>query len=607
MDIHSVTNEKKKLFLLDAYALIYRAYFAFIRNPRINSRGMNTSAIFGFVNTLDEILRIENPSHIAVVFDPPGPTFRHEMFPAYKAQREATPEDIKWSVPYIKKIIEGFLIPVVEVWGYEADDVIGTLARKADSEGFSTFMVTPDKDYTQLVTENVFLYKPRKKGYDPEIWGVEEVKNAFDVDRPEQVIDILALWGDAADNIPGAPGIGEVTSKKLIKEFSSVENLLRNTSALKGKQRENVEAYKEQILLSKTLVTIEQNVNVTFKPETFRKKDPDMKKLKGLFDELEFKNLAQRIFKTPGSGTSIPQQGSLFDQPGLVNETTFVNPELKNIATVKHTYHLVDTIDKRADLIKKLKAAKSFCFDTETTGLDVLNAQIVGLSFSIEPGEAWYVPFPDDQEKAQKELKEFSGIFSNEEIEKTGQNIKYDIHILNNYGINVAGRLFDTMIAHYLLQPDQRHNLNHLSETYLHYQPVSIEELIGEKGPSQKNMRSVSIDKIKENAAEDADLTLQLKEVLQPELKSENLDKLAAQIEMPLIPVLISMERAGVKLDSNALKQSAIILEKEIDQHEKEIQQLAGVEFNVSSPKQLGEILFERLKIVEKAPSTKSK
>ena len=607
MDIHSVTNEKKKLFLLDAYALIYRAYFAFIRNPRINSRGMNTSAIFGFVNTLDEILRIENPSHIAVVFDPPGPTFRHEMFPAYKAQREATPEDIKWSVPYIKKIIEGFLIPVVEVWGYEADDVIGTLARKADSEGFSTFMVTPDKDYTQLVTENVFLYKPRKKGYDPEIWGVEEIKNAFDVDRPEQVIDILALWGDAADNIPGAPGIGEVTSKKLIKEFSSVENLLRNTSALKGKQRENVEAYKEQILLSKTLVTIEQNVNVTFKPETFRKKDPDMKKLKGLFDELEFKNLAQRIFKTPGSGTSIPQQGSLFDQPGLVNETTFVNPELKNIATVKHTYHLVDTIDKRADLIKKLKAAKSFCFDTETTGLDVLNAQIVGLSFAVEPGEAWYVPFPDDQEKAQKELKEFLGIFSNEEIEKTGQNIKYDIHILNNYGINVAGRLFDTMIAHYLLQPDQRHNLNHLSETYLHYQPVSIEELIGEKGPSQKNMRSVSIDKIKEYAAEDADLTLQLKEVLQPELKSENLDKLAAQIEMPLIPVLISMERAGVKLDSNALKQSAIILEKEIDQHEKEIQQLAGVEFNVSSPKQLGEILFERLKIVEKAPSTKSK
>ena len=602
-------NSEKCLYLLDAYALIYRAYFAFIRNPRINSKGLNTSAIFGFTNSLEDIQKNNKPSHIAVVFDPPGPNFRHEMYPEYKANRESTPEDIKKSIPYIKQIIEAFNIPIVEVAGFEADDVIGTLAKKAEKDGFKVFMVTPDKDFTQLISENIFMLKPAKGGNKPEIWNLDNVKENFLVEQPEQIRDILALWGDSADNIPGAPGIGEKTSKKLISEFGTIENLFNNLVSLKGKQKENIENNIDLIKLSKELVTIDQNVEISFNEEEFKTQKANIQNLKQIFDELEFRTLGQRIFGRFESGREIkePIQASLFEN---IQTDIGLTPEtygLKDISSVKHEYILADTHYSRKNLIQLLAAQSSICFDTETTGLNILDDRLVGIAFSFEEHKAFYVPVPEDYQKTKEILDEFSGIFLNDKIVKIGQNIKFDIHILENYGIKVEGPIFDTMIAHYLIEPDQRHNLNFLSEIYLKYNPVQIEELIGKKGKAQKSMRSVSLDVIKEYAAEDADLCLQLKGLLKKELIDKDLDNLAENIEMPLIPVLISMERAGINLDVTALKKYAIVLKNEISHLENEIYDLAGVEFNISSPKQLGEILFERLKVSEGAKRTKTK
>ncbi len=599
----------KKLYLLDAYALIFRAYFAFIRNPRINSKGLNTSAIFGFTNSLEDILNNYKPSHIAVVFDPPGPNFRHDMYPEYKANRDATPEDIKKSVPYIKQIIENFNIPIVEVQGFEADDVIGTLAKKAEKDGFQVYMVTPDKDFTQLISDNIYMLKPAKSGNKPEVWGVDHVKENFHVEQPEQVKDVLALWGDSADNIPGAPGIGEKTSKKLISEFGSIETLFENLDSLKGKQRENIENNIDLIKLSKELVTINQNVDVPFDWKNFIMQSPNMSGLKEVFDELEFRTIGQRIFARHEQGRKIkePVQASLFDTEVPLQTFSSENYGLKDISEVKHKYILADTPYERKSLIQTLSELNSFCFDTETTGLNVLVAKLVGIAFSFDAHKGYYVPFPEDDEKAKGVLNEFLEIFGNKNTLKIGQNIKYDIHILANYGMKVEGPVFDTMIGHYLVEPDQRHNLNYLSETYLKYSPVQIEELIGKKGKAQKSMRTVPLEEIKEYATEDADLTWQLKTIIKKELKERNLLELAENLEMPLIPVLISMERAGVKLDVSALNQYAEVLKNEISHLENEIFDLAGVEFNISSPKQLGEILFDRLKIVDGAKRTKTK
>ena len=609
--MNSLTSDltEKRVFILDAYALIYRAYFAFIRNPRFNSKGLNTSAIFGFTNSLDEIIQTENPSHIAVVFDPPGPNFRHEMYSEYKANRDATPEDIIKSVPYIKDIIRGYNIPVIEVKGYEADDVIGTLAKKAEKEGFEVFMVSPDKDFAQMVSEKIHILKPGRSGSGPKLWSVQEVQENFLVQDPIQVIDVLALWGDAADNVPGAPGIGEKTSKKLISEFGSIENLFDNVSTLKGKQRENIENNIDQIRLSKKLVTIDQNVSTLFVAKDMEKKAPDIDSLTSSFLELEFKALAARVLGREGKGPVVMKhiQGTLFDdfnkQPAI-NESI---SDLNNIHNTKHHYILADTPYKRKELIAELSCQKEFCFDTETTGLDVLNAELVGLAFSYKEHNGWFIPFPESEAKTRKILEEFSDLFLNEKITKIGQNIKFDIHILKNYDINVKGRLFDTMIAHYLIEPDQKHNLNFLAGRYLNYAPVEIEQLIGKKGPAQKSMRNVPFEEIKEYAAEDADISFQLKKILYNELSEKSLLSLADKIEMPLIPVLGSMERAGVKLDVNALDAFAKILREELLSLEEEIKSLAGQEFNISSPKQLGEILFDKLMISGGARKTKSK
>ena len=605
---HTETTDKK-LYLLDAYALIFRAYFAFIRNPRINSKGLNTSAVFGFINSLEDILNNYNPSHIAVVFDPPGPNFRHEMYPEYKANRDSTPEDIKLSVPYIKQVIESYNIPIVEVAGFEADDVIGTLAKKAEKEGFEVYMVTPDKDFTQLISDKIFMLKPAKGGNKPEIWTMEDVKENFHVEQAEQVKDILALWGDSADNIPGAPGIGEKTSKKLISEFGSIDGLFENLDSLKGKQKENIENNIELIKLSKELATINQNVDISFNEESFKIESANIPKLREIFDELEFRTLGQRIFARfeQGMERMEPVQTSLFDDMQPSQKVVMGNFGLNDISTVEHNYILADTPFSRKNLIQLLSEQNIICFDTETTGLNIMEDKLVGLAFSFEDHKGYYVPFPEDDQKTKKILSEFSKIFENRNTVKIGQNIKYDIHILANYGQKVEGPIFDTMIAHYLIEPDQRHNLNFLSEVYLKYRPVQIEELIGKKGKAQKSMRTVPLEKIKEYAAEDADLTWQLKSLLEKELSEKSLSSLSEKIEMPLIPVLFEMERAGVKLDVKALNQYAVILKNEIANLENEIFDLAGVEFNISSPKQLGEILFDRLKISDGAKRTKTK
>ncbi len=604
-------ENQKKLFLIDAYALIYRSYFTFIRNPRFNSKGVNTSATLGFANTLVQLLESEKPEYIGVVFDMPKPTFRHEMFPEYKANRQEMPEDLRKSIPYIRKMIEAFRIPIIEMEGYEADDVIGTLARKASGEGYTTFMMTPDKDYAQLVSDTIFMYKPGKAGNDHEIWGVEEVKKNFELQAPVQVIDLLGLMGDSSDNIPGCPGIGTKNAQKLITDFGSIDGIYQNLDKLKGKQKENLEAFEEQVRLSKVLATIIVDAPIEFEPEKLRMEEQDTNALKALFDDLEFRQLTERLaLKTnvvaADSKTSQPVQGSLFDN--IVMQAT-APPDIKkeNIETTPHQYYLVENEMQRASLRAELAIQSEFCFDTETTGLDPLNSELVCLSFSFRKHEAFCVTLPAKKNEAQIIIDQFREVFADERIMKIGQNLKFDILMLKQYGIELKGKMFDTMLAHYLIQPELKHNLDYLCEIYLNYQKISTENLIGDKGRNQLSMRSVQQEKLKDYACEDADLTYRLKDVLNSELQKYNLVTLFDELEMPLVPVLAEMEMAGVKLDTTALDNYAVELREQIIGLEREIYSLAGQEFNISSPKQLGEILFDKLKIDSNAKLTKTK
>ena len=612
----------KKLFLLDAFALIYRAHFALSKNPRFTSSGLNTSAIMGFSNTLLEVLKKENPSHMAVVFDTSAPTERHTDFAAYKAHREAMPEDLSAAIPYIVRLIEGFNIPVIFCDGYEADDLIGTLAKKAEKEGFTVYCMTPDKDFGQLVSENIFIYKPARMGNGMEILGVKEILEKWEIDRVEQVIDILGLWGDAVDNIPGIPGIGEKTAKLLIKQYGSIENIIKNSHELKGKLKENVENFAEQGLISKKLATILLNAPVDLDVDALHVDQPNREVLEALFAELEFRTLGRRVFGEDfnvaevKTGTTKNGQMDLFGGNNLQNDTTEndrndSNPNdapvvFKNIQNTAHRYDLADTFEKRASLITLLAAQKSFCFDTETTSLDANDCELVGLSFSIKPGEGWYIPLSIDQTDCQNTLNEFKCVLENPQIGKIGQNLKYDILVLNWYGIHVQGELFDTMLAHYLIDPDSRHNMDLLAENYLQYSPVSITSLIGQKGKNQGNMRDINVELVKEYAAEDADITLQLKNTFEPILKSANAWKLAVEIENPLVYVLADIEREGVKIDQNALVEISKILETDLRQLEKSIYEKAGVKFNIASPKQLGEVLFDKLMLDPQAKKTKT-
>lgn len=610
-------NQNSKLFLLDAYALIYRAYYAFIKNPRINSKGFNTSAILGFVNTLEEVLKKENPTHIGVAFDPPGPTFRHEAFEQYKAQREETPEAIRLSVPIIKDIIKAYRIPILEVAGYEADDVIGTLATEAGNQGITTYMMTPDKDYGQLVTDHVFMYRPKYGDKEFEVMGVEQVKAKFDIQSPAQVIDMLGLMGDSSDNIPGCPGVGEKTAQKLIAEFGSIENLLEHTDQLKGALKTKVETNRERIIFSKFLATIKVDVPIRLDMNSLVREQADEDTLRKIFEELEFRTLMERIFKkesspaSPIAGTLFnqengPVQGNLFEEftPDHTNEEKKSN--LESLNSLSHDYQLIDTEEKRNEIIKKLLTSEILALDTETTGTDPMDAELVGMSFSITENQAFYVPVPAEREEAIKIVREFEPVFKNEKSLKVGQNIKYDMLVLQNYGIEVRGKLFDTMVAHYVLQPELRHNMDYLAEIYLHYQTIHIEELIGPKGKGQKNMRDLSPQEVYLYACEDADVTLKLKNILEQELKKNDAEKLFYEIEMPLVPVLVNIESNGVRLDTEALKQSSEHFTTRLQSIEKEIYTLAEGEFNIASPKQVGEILFDKLKIVEKAKKTKT-
>ncbi|GAB3574354.1 DNA polymerase I [Hymenobacter daeguensis] len=616
----------KKLFLLDAFALIYRSHFAFSKNPRINSKGMNTGAVLGFTNTLVEVLQKEKPTHIGVCFDGPKKTFRHEQFAAYKAQRQAMPEDIGIALPYIKKIIQGFHIPILMMEGYEADDVIGTLAQKAEKEGFEVFMMTPDKDYCQLVTEHIKIYRPAFMGNAAEILDVPHVLARFEIERVEQVIDILGLQGDASDNIPGIPGIGEKTAKTLIQKYGSVENLLANVDELKGKQQENVRNFAEQGLMSKELATIHVNVPLDFEPDKLVLDAPDEAVLRELFDELEFRQLAARILSggperapagvaAPGSKPVrrprlVPGgQASLFGNPG--DEAVAIGAEegetagfgapagpRKRLEDVPYQYHLMDTPALRKSLLDFLLQQTEVSFDTETTGLDTMTARLVGLSFCWLPGEAYYVPVPaDDQAATQAIVDEFCPFFSASTILKIGQNIKYDLTILRHYGVEISGPLFDTMLAHYLIEPDMRHNMDVLAETYLHYSPISIIELIGPKGKKQITMADVPPAQVKDYACEDADVTLQLKHVFEPMLKELGLLGLLNDVENPLVPVLSSIEYEGIRIDSGAMNEYSAELQGYIKELETQIFREAGQEFNIGSPKQLGEVLFDKMDI----------
>ena len=597
-------NQNSKLFLLDAYALIYRAYYAFIKNPRINSKGFNTSAILGFVNTLEEVLKKENPTHIGVAFDPPGPTFRHEAFEQYKAQREETPEAIRLSVPIIKDIIKAYRIPILEVAGYEADDVIGTLATEAGNQGITTYMMTPDKDYGQLVTDHVFMYRPKYGDKEFEVMGVEQVKAKFDIQSPAQVIDMLGLMGDSSDNIPGCPGVGEKTAQKLIAEFGSIENLLEHTDQLKGALKTKVETNREMIIFSKFLATIKVDVPIRLDMNSLVREQADEDTLRKIFEELEFRTLMERIFKkesspaSPIAGTLFnqengPVQGNLFEEftPDHTNEEKKSN--LESLNSLSYDYQLIDTEEKRNEIIKKLLTSEILALDTETTGTDPMDAELVGMSFSITENQAFYVPVPAEREEAIKIVREFEPVFKNEKSLKVGQNIKYDMLVLQNYGIEVRGKLFDTMVAHYVLQPELRHNMDYLAEIYLHYQTIHIEELIGPKGKGQKNMRDLSPQEVYLYACEDADVTLKLKNILEQELKKNDAEKLFYEIEMPLVPVLVNIESNGVRLDTEALKQSSEHFTTRLQSIEKEIYTLAEGEFNIASPKQVGEILFD--------------
>lgn len=597
----------EKLFLLDAYALIYRAYYAFIKNPRINSKGFNTSAILGFVNTLEEVLRKENPTHIGIAFDPSGPTFRHEAYEAYKAQREETPEAIRQSVPVIKDIIRAYHIPILEIAGYEADDVIGTLATEAGKRGINTYMMTPDKDYGQLVGEHVFMYRPKYGDKDFEVMGVEEVKAKFDIQSPLQVIDMLGLMGDTADNIPGCPGVGEKTAQKLIAQFGSIENLLAHTDELKGAIKKKVEENKEQITFSKFLATIKTDVPIVLDMEALKREEPDEEELRRLFEMLEFRSLIDRVIKTEKKAPSSPAaQPDLFGFFAEEDTVDAKNSILTRLEDLSYDYQLVDNKEKMAILAEKLLAQNFFSLDTETTGIDPITAELVGMSFSFAGNQAFYVPVPANREEALTIVNIFKPAFENPDSLKIGQNIKYDLIMLANYGVTLKGKMFDTMIAHYVLQPELRHGMDYLAEIYLKYETIKIEELIGAKGKKQGNMRDLAPEAVYKYACEDADVTLKLKQVLENELETNGVKKLFEEIEMPLVPVLAYMERNGVRIDTDALKETSRHFTARMNQIEEEVHQLAGMEFNIASPKQVGEVLFDRLKIVEKAKKTKT-
>ncbi len=622
-------SDSKRLFLVDAYALIFRGYYAFIKNPRINSKGLDTSAIMGFMNSLLDVIKRERPDHLAVCFDKGGSADRVEMFEDYKANRQETPEAIKIAVPYIEEILRAMHIPIMVKEGYEADDIIGTLSRQAEKEGFKTYMVTPDKDFAQLVTDHIFMYKPRfGGGYD--VWGVPEVQEKFAVERPEQVIDFLGMMGDASDNIPGLPGVGEKTAKKFLAQFGSMEELLANTDQLKGKMKEKVEASKELGLLSKKLATIMLDVPVTFDAKDFTLDEPDLEKVKELFNELEFRQLLTNFLKTfatetttgslttdnsnsdskavenaPKVNTSSDGQFDLFATPGSGSSTT-EEGGMKDIHSTTHFYQLVDSPMSRKLLLQQLLQQKSVCFDTETTGLKALEVEIIGIAFSWEKGKGYYVSFPEDQNETQQILNEFIPFFDDENIEKVGHNLKYDIKVLSNYNIRVKGTLFDTMIAHYLINPDMRHNMDVLSETYLNYKPVSITELIGKKGKNQLSMRVVPLKDQTEYAVEDADITFQLKEHFTKELESGNLTELFREVEIPLVSVLTAMEIEGINLNTEFLGGLSTVLTSDISDLESAIYEQAGETFNIASPKQLGPILFDKLKLVDKPKKTKT-
>ena len=621
-----------KLFLLDAYALIYRAYYALIKNPRINSKGFNTSAVLGFVNTLEDVLKKESPTHIGVAFDPSGPTFRHEVYEQYKAQREETPEVIRASVPIIKDIIRAYRIPILEVSGYEADDVIGTLATQAGKQGITTYMMTPDKDYGQLVSEHVFMYRPKYGDKEFDVMGPEEVKAKFNIESPLQVIDMLGLMGDSSDNIPGCPGVGEKTAQKLIAQFGSIENLLSHTDELKGALKTKVENNREMITFSKFLATIKTDVPIELNLAELQRETPDEDALRKIFEEMEFRTLIERVLGKekklqpsetvvasqgngqlslfgelpPASPKKNEIQGNLFAEFADEGTTTGLFSNLTSLESLDYDYQLIDTEEKRIDFLQIIKTKEFFSLDTETTDIDPINAELVGMSFSYAENQAFYVPIPAEREEALKIVNEFKELLEKEQTVKVGQNIKYDMLVLSNYGVEVKGPLFDTMIAHYVLQPELRHNMDYLAEIYLNYQTIHIEELIGQKGKNQGNMRNLSPQQIYKYACEDADVTLKLKNRLEQELKEQGAEKLFYEIEMPLVPVLAYMEKNGVRIDTHALKETSTHFTARMIQIENEIYQLAGTEFNVSSPKQVGEILFERLKITDKAKKTKT-
>ena len=619
-------NDNKKLFLLDAYALIYRAFFALNKNPRINSKGLNTSAVMGFLNSLYEILKNEKPTHIGVAFDVAGCAGRQQEFADYKANRETMPDDLRAAIPYIVRLVEAFNIPTYGVEGYEADDIIGTLSRKAEAAGFVTYMMTPDKDFGQLVTDRVFMYKPAKFGEPAQVWGPKEVCERYGISNPRQLIDILGLWGDAADNIPGIPGIGEKTAAALVGKYGSVENLIAHADELKGKQKENVVEFAEQGMMSKMLATINLEVPVEFDEEELRRKEPDMPALMALFEELEFKTFAKRFLDdykaahanaevptTPTPAVTekvqkpLPQDGQydLFSQPDEEGGDLFAFSEKDSVKTVEHSYHLVDSEAAIGQLVSRLQASPHIVFDTETTSTDVYAAELVGVSLCVKEHEAWYIPMPEQREVCQQRLALLKPLLEDEGRLKIGQNLKYDIAMLQQYGIAVSGPLFDTMIAHYLIEPEQRHNMDYLAEVYLDYLTIPIEDLIG-RGRTQKTMREVPVEKVVDYAAEDADITYQLYLKLLPLLKENGAEKLFYDIEMPLVPVLSQMEANGVKIDNQGLQQISEAFGKEIQDIENQIYESAGTQFNIASPRQLGEILFEKLKIDAKAKKTKT-
>lgn len=596
----------EKLFLLDAYALIYRSYYAFIKAPRINSKGLNTSAILGFMNTLHEVTEKEKPTHIGVAFDPAGPTFRHEMFEEYKAQREACPEDIKKSVPIIKDVLKAMRIPILEAKGYEADDVIGTLATKAGEKGIDTYMLTPDKDYGQLVKNNVRMYRPRHGG-GYEIMGPDEVKNKYGISSTLQVIDLLGLMGDASDNIPGCPGVGEKTATKLINEFGSIESLLANTDKLKGAMKKKVEENTEKIKFSKFLATIKTDVPIELNLDELKKEEPNEEELRKIFEELEFKTLINKFFnKSEKKQKNNDLQLDLFGEfptEGTDDSKKSLDFSLK---TTPHDYKLIDNEGDMRKLSEYFYTTKILVLDTETTSTSTINAELVGLSFAVKENEAFYIPIPADREEAQRIVNIFKPLYEDDTIMKVGQNIKYDLEVLHNYGVELKGKLWDTMIAHYLIQPELRHNMDYMAETLLNYKTIHIDELIGPKGKNQKSMRDLSPTLVYEYAAEDADITLKLKNVLEPKLKEAGLEELFHNIEMPLIYVLAEMEMNGVRIDTDSLKETSNVLTGRMEELEKRIHHLAGENFNIASPKQVGEILFGKLKITEKPKKTKT-